>query len=71
MGTTTELLRHGAKVYVASRSKYKVEGAIKVIKQEKDQSAADVHFLPCDLGDLESVKQAAAEFLQFVLLVLP
>ncbi|KIN00141.1 hypothetical protein OIDMADRAFT_29274 [Oidiodendron maius Zn] len=61
-GTTTELLRHGATVYIASRSRDKGEAAIKLLKLE--QPTADVHLLICDLGDLESVKSAAAEFIQ-------
>ena len=61
LGTTTELLRHGAKVYIASRSRDKGRAAIALLKQE--QATADVHFLPCDLSDLASVKTAASEFL--------
>lgn len=64
LGTTTELLRHGATVYIASRSRDKGEAAIKLLKLE--QPTADVHLLTCDLGDLESVKTAAAEFIQYV-----
>lgn len=64
LGTTTELLRHGTAVYIASRSRDKVEAAIKVLKQNKP--TAVVHCLACDLGDLDSVKTAAAEFLQSV-----
>jgi NAD(P)-dependent dehydrogenase (short-subunit alcohol dehydrogenase family) len=61
LGTTTELLRHGAKVYIASRSRDKGKAAIALLKQE--QATADVHILLCDLSDLGSVKTAASEFL--------
>jgi NAD(P)-dependent dehydrogenase (short-subunit alcohol dehydrogenase family) len=55
-------------VYIASRSREKAELAFGDLK--RDQADADVRFLACDLGDLESVKAAAAEFLQFVIRVL-
>jgi NAD(P)-dependent dehydrogenase (short-subunit alcohol dehydrogenase family) len=64
LGTTVELLRHGATVYIASRSRDKGEAAIKLLRLR--QPTADVHFLACDLGDLEIVKTAADEFIQYV-----
>lgn len=51
-------------MYIASRSREKADLAIGGLK--RDQADADVRFLACDLGDLESVKAAAAEFLQCV-----
>jgi NAD(P)-dependent dehydrogenase (short-subunit alcohol dehydrogenase family) len=63
--TTIELLKKGAKVYIFSRSKQKVEAAIKDIKEY--QKNANVEFVECDLGDFNSVKKAADEFLKFVL----
>lgn len=64
LGTTAELLRHGATVYIASRSRNKVEDSILLLKRKL--VTVDVHFLACDLGDLESVKAAASEFIQSV-----
>jgi NAD(P)-dependent dehydrogenase (short-subunit alcohol dehydrogenase family) len=64
LGTTAELLRHGATAYTASRSREKVEAAMILLKEK--HPTADVHFLACDLADLESVKAAAGEFIQSV-----
>jgi len=63
LATTTELTRHGAKVYVASRSRTKVGAAIQSLKEK--QPRADVHFLCVDLSDLESVKKGVEEFLSY------
>lgn len=56
------LLNKNAKVYLMARSESKALPATEDIKQETRKS--DVHFIRLDLGDLPSVKQAAAEFLQ-------
>ena len=64
MATTTELARHGATVYIASRSSSKVEEAMNEIK--KEQPDAKLKFLEMDLGDLRSVKKGAEQFLSFV-----
>ncbi|KII95295.1 hypothetical protein PLICRDRAFT_48258 [Plicaturopsis crispa FD-325 SS-3] len=60
--TTRALLKHNAKVYIASRSQAKVEEAIKALKEETGKDS--VHFLKLDLADLKSVKAAAEDFLQ-------
>jgi NAD(P)-dependent dehydrogenase (short-subunit alcohol dehydrogenase family) len=51
-------------VYIASRSKDKVEEAINLLRLK--QPTVDVHFLACDLQDLESVKAAANEFIRYI-----
>ncbi|MCJ1395807.1 hypothetical protein MMC18_008693 [Xylographa bjoerkii] len=57
-------LRHAC-VYIASRSSARVEEAIAKMKESaKKVSDLDLHFLPLDLQDLESVKKAANQFMQ-------
>jgi len=63
LATTPELTRHGAKVYIASRSRTKVGAAIQSLKEK--QPRADLYFLCVDLSDLESVKKGVEEFLSF------
>lgn len=63
-GTSIELAKHGARVYIASRLASKADEAKDAILQEF--SPADVHFLSLDLADLDSVRQAAEKFLQYV-----
>ncbi|EED20092.1 short-chain dehydrogenase, putative [Talaromyces stipitatus ATCC 10500] len=59
-GTSIELAKNGARVYIASRSAPKVEAVIQAIVAECPN--ADVHFLRLDLADLTSVVEAAQEF---------
>ncbi|KAJ5925572.1 retinol dehydrogenase [Penicillium verhagenii] len=61
-GTSIELAKNGARVYIASRSDSKVKKAKNDIL--KEFPSADVHFLPLDLADLDSVRLAAKEFAQ-------
>ncbi|KAK6080580.1 short-chain dehydrogenase protein [Seiridium cupressi] len=51
--------RHGAKVYMAARSKGKATASIDGIRQCLPQ--ADIHFLELDLGSFSSVVSAAAK----------
>lgn len=60
--TCKVLLGKGAKVYLAARSREKAEEAINDIK--KITAKEDIHFLPMDLQDLQSVKAAVEAFLQ-------
>ncbi|KKP02837.1 hypothetical protein THAR02_05067 [Trichoderma harzianum] len=60
--TTRELASHGARVYIASRSKTRVDAAIKAMKN--GNSGLDIHFLKLDLQDLQSIKTTAEEFSQ-------
>ncbi|KZT60045.1 NAD(P)-binding protein [Calocera cornea HHB12733] len=53
-------LQRNATVYIAGRSQKKAEEAIADLKQITKNDK--IHFLQLDLGDLASVKQAAAEF---------
>ncbi|KAI0704511.1 NAD(P)-binding protein [Cerioporus squamosus] len=55
-----ELLKHNAKVYMASRSREKALAAIEELKTETGKEA---HFIQLDLNSLASVRQAAEEFL--------
>ncbi|KZW00579.1 NAD(P)-binding protein [Exidia glandulosa HHB12029] len=57
--TAKELLVHGAKVYVAARSRTKAEAAIADLKGE---TGKDALFLELDLSDLVAVKRAAETF---------
>lgn len=59
--TTQQLARHGARVYIASRSLDRVTEAIK--SMQKTQPSLDLHFLKLDLQDLQSIKATAAEFM--------
>ena len=54
------LLTHNAKVYIASRSKERVDTAIAKLKEETGKEA---FFLQLDLADLSSIKRSATEFL--------
>ncbi|KZT66933.1 NAD(P)-binding protein [Daedalea quercina L-15889] len=58
--TIKVLLQRNAKVYMASRSRDKAEGAIKRLKDETGKEAI---FLELDLSSLASVRKAASEFL--------
>ncbi|EIW52026.1 NAD-P-binding protein [Trametes versicolor FP-101664 SS1] len=60
-GTVRGLLLKNAKVYIAARSKDRVEHAITELREETGREAL---FLQLDLGDLSSVKKAAEEFKQ-------
>ncbi|KAJ3533293.1 hypothetical protein NM208_g8049 [Fusarium decemcellulare] len=53
-----------AKVYLASRTESKVNEAIEYIRSTAPNSAGSLHFLSINLEDLNSVKQAAATFLE-------
>ncbi|KAJ0417255.1 retinol dehydrogenase [Aspergillus carlsbadensis] len=61
-GTSIELAKHGARVYVASRSASKFNEAKRDILAEC--ANADVRFLSLNLADLSSVKAAAERYLQ-------
>ncbi|KAK0756229.1 hypothetical protein N5P37_011144 [Trichoderma harzianum] len=58
--TTRELANHGARVYIASRSKTRVDEAIRAMKT--GNSGLDIHFLKLDLQDLQSIKTTAEKF---------
>lgn len=53
-----------AKIYLASRTKAKVESAIAEIQAALPGSAGEMIYLPLDLEDLESVRSAAETFLK-------
>lgn len=58
--TVLEVLRHGAKVYLATRSKERADKAIAKLKGQPGISGT-VEFLPLDLADLRSIKAFAKE----------
>jgi retinol dehydrogenase-12 len=58
MHTVRALLAHNAKVYVAGRDQAKAANAIAQLRSETGNEAI---FLKLDLGNLKSVKAAAAE----------
>ncbi|KAL3440913.1 retinol dehydrogenase [Aspergillus insuetus] len=60
--TSIELAKHGARVYIASRSASKFNDAKQDIVVEYPD--ADVRFLSFNLADLSSVKTAAERFLE-------
>ncbi|KAL0961452.1 hypothetical protein HGRIS_006397 [Hohenbuehelia grisea] len=57
--TAKELLKHNAKVYVATRSAEKAAAAIKDLQSETGKEAL---FLQLDLANLKAIKKAAEEF---------
>jgi NAD(P)-dependent dehydrogenase (short-subunit alcohol dehydrogenase family) len=59
--TCLELVRHGAYVYMASRSKQRATEAISKIKEKVP--VAQIEFLELDLKDLKQVQKAAQSFL--------
>ncbi|PWY96492.1 NAD(P)-binding protein [Aspergillus sclerotioniger CBS 115572] len=61
-GTSIELARKGARVYIAGRSESKYQDTVQTIIAE--YPAADVRFLPVDLMDLGSVSRAAEIVMQ-------
>lgn len=54
------LLEHNAKVYMASRSPDRAQGAI---QQLRDETGKEALYLHLDLADLTSVRKSADEFL--------
>ena len=63
--TTVELVRHGAKVYLASRSEAKALAAIEQIQADGPKNrAGNLIWLPLDLLDLDSVVKAADTFMR-------
>ncbi|KAF2103561.1 NAD(P)-binding protein [Rhizodiscina lignyota] len=63
--TTIELARHGAKVYLASRSENRALAAIEKMHAESPKiQKGNLIWLPLDLMDLESVVQAADTSMQ-------
>ncbi|KAJ5498232.1 Glucose/ribitol dehydrogenase [Penicillium expansum] len=61
-GTSIELAKHGARVYIASRSAAKFKDAEQDILSEYPK--ADVRFLMLDLADLNTVREATERFAQ-------
>src|SRR5438552_744200 len=59
--TVRALAARGARVYLACRSQDKTRPAIDEIAGQTGNR--ELHFLPLDLGDLESVRACAAGFL--------
>ncbi|CEJ62868.1 Putative Retinol dehydrogenase [Penicillium brasilianum] len=59
-GTSIELAKYGARVYIASRSATKFNDAKRIILSEFPK--ADVRFLTLDLTNLDSVQAAAEKF---------
>lgn len=66
--TTLELMRKGARVYMASRDPERAAKAIAQLRAVKDDDGnllkGEVKLLRCDLSDLESVRSAVDEFQQ-------
>jgi NAD(P)-dependent dehydrogenase (short-subunit alcohol dehydrogenase family) len=60
--TAIELARRGARLFLAGRSEAKMRPVIDAIARARP--AALPEYLPLDLGDLESVRRCAAEFLR-------
>ncbi|KAI2827430.1 hypothetical protein CBS63078_10526 [Aspergillus niger] len=63
-GTSIELARHGARVYIASRSQSRFEHARRDIIAECSKREVDVRFLNLDLFSMSSVRQAAEQFVR-------
>lgn len=60
--TVKQLLRHNAKVYVASRSKGKFEQLFNHLKSADPHMTAGLNFLELDLSDATSCISAAKHF---------
>lgn len=65
-GTSIELARHGARVYIASRSHTRFEHARRDIIAECSEREVDVRFLNLDLSSISSVRHAAEQFIRCV-----
>nr|AOS89741.1 putative short chain dehydrogenase/reductase [Aspergillus welwitschiae] len=63
-GTSIELARHGARVYIASRSQTRFEHARRDIIAECSEREVDVRFLNLDLSSMSSVRHAAEQFIR-------
>ncbi|KAL3261382.1 hypothetical protein ABHI18_003806 [Aspergillus niger] len=63
-GTSIELARHGARVYIASRSHTRFEHARRDIISECSEREVDVRFLNLDLSSMSSVRHAAEQFIR-------
>ncbi|PGH17992.1 hypothetical protein AJ80_04613 [Polytolypa hystricis UAMH7299] len=71
---SAQLLRYGIKkLYIVARSKTKYDAAlstwcerpdVNVQSQEKGEFSQRVEFIPCDLGDIQDVKNAAEQILR-------
>lgn len=61
--TCLELLRNGAKVYLACRSESRATDAIKRLLVEVPEAKERVFFLPFDLTELKSATAAAEEII--------
>ncbi|KAG6026834.1 hypothetical protein E4U41_001157 [Claviceps citrina] len=59
---TDILYQHNATVYVAGRSREKAVAAMDTIQAAHPNSTGRLEFLPVDLSDLASIKQAAQHF---------
>ncbi|GKZ84462.1 hypothetical protein AnigIFM56816_009795 [Aspergillus niger] len=66
-GTSIELARHGARVYIASRSQTRFEHARRDIIAECSEREVDVRFLNLDLSSMSSVRHAAEQFIRLLL----
>jgi NAD(P)-dependent dehydrogenase (short-subunit alcohol dehydrogenase family) len=62
--TAKQLALRNARVYIASRSRERVDQAIEQMGQSSDGKKLDLHFLQLDLQDLRSVRAAASIFAQ-------
>ena len=61
--TSLQLALKSARVYIAGRSRERVQEAIMKMKESRTYDL-DLHFLDLDLQSLQSVKSAAASFLE-------
>lgn len=61
--TANQLALHNARVYIASRSRERVNDAIQKMSQSSGGKTLDLHYLQLDLQDLASVKAAATLFM--------
>jgi len=62
--TALQLALHGARVYIGSRSRERVEKAISEMQQSSPNQRLDLRFFQLDLQDLRAVREAAHWFTQ-------
>ena len=62
--TALQLALHGARVYIAARSKSRIMNAIDQMKASTTRKELDLRTLDLDLGSLRSVDTAARTFMK-------
>lgn len=62
--TAKVLISHGARVYIACRSREKADAAIEELKVTTGKTDDDIRAIDLDLSDLPSIKRGVDVFLR-------